>query len=196
MTATGSAERSVLDRIVAPAGRAERVLHVEHVPPRSAQTVDWPAWVPAMLVDRLRVRGVDRPWTHQVAAAELAWQGRPVVLATGTASGKSLGYQLPVLSALIDGDASALYLAPTKALAADQLRAVRSLSLPQVRAAPYDGDTPPAAREGVRAHAHLLLTNPDMLHFGVLPSHQRWARFFRRLRYVVVDECHGYRGVF
>src|SRR3954453_11944926 len=137
MTATGSAERSVLDRIVAPAGRAERVLHVEHVPPRSAQTVDWPEWVPAMLVDRLRVRGVDRPWSHQATAADLAWNGRPVVLATGTASGKSLAYQLPVLSALLGSDATALYLSPTKALAADQLRSVRSLSLTQVRASTF-----------------------------------------------------------
>src|SRR4051812_1940876 len=94
MTATGSAERSVLDRIVAPAGRADRVLHVEHVPPRVAQTVDWPEWAPPLLVDRLRLRGVDRPWSHQVAAADHAWHGRPVVLATATASGKSLGYLL------------------------------------------------------------------------------------------------------
>ena len=193
---TGSAERSVLHRIVAPAGRADRVLHVEHVPPRLARPVDWPSWASPLLVDRLRQRGVDRPWSHQVAAADLAWQGRPVVLATGTASGKSLGYLLPVLSALIDGDGTALYLSPTKALAADQLRAIRGLSLTQVRAATFDGDTPGAEREWVRSHANLVLTNPDMLHFGLLPSHQRWSRFLRKLRFVVIDECHGYRGVF
>jgi DEAD/DEAH box helicase domain-containing protein len=196
MTTTWSAERSVLERIVAPAGRAERVLHVEHVPPRPARPVDWPAWTSPLLVDRLRARGVERPWSHQSAAAELAWQGHPVVLATGTASGKSLGYQLPVLSALLEGDATAIYLSPTKALAADQLRAIRSLSLTQVRAATYDGDTPPSEREWVRSHANLVLTNPDMLHFGLLPSHQRWSRLLRKLRFVVVDECHGYRGVF
>src|SRR3954465_5880753 len=196
MTATGSAERPVLDRIVAPAGGAERVLHVERSGPRSAQAVDWPAWAPPILVDRLRLRGVDRPWSHQVAAADHAWHGRPVVLATGTASGKSLGYLLPVLSALLEGDATALYPPPTKALAADQLRSIRELSLTQVRASTFDGDTPQADREWVRSHANLVLTNPDMLHFGLLPSHQRWARFLRRLRFVVVDECHGYRGVF
>jgi DEAD/DEAH box helicase domain-containing protein len=196
MTTTWSAERSVLERILAPAGRTERVLHVEHVPPRAARPVDWPAWASPLVVDRFRARGVERPWSHQAAAADLAWHGRPVVLATGTASGKSLGYQLPVLSALVDGDATAIYLSPTKALAADQLRAVRDLSLTQVRAATYDGDTPPSDRDWVRAHANLVLTNPDMLHFGLLPSHQRWSRLLRRLRFVVVDECHGYRGVF
>ncbi|HET6816673.1 MAG TPA: DEAD/DEAH box helicase [Mycobacteriales bacterium] len=196
MATTWFEHGSILDRVLAPAGRAERVLHVEHVPPRPARTAEWPSWAPPLLIDRLRVRGVERPWSHQAAAADLAWHGHPVVLATGTASGKSLGYQLPVLSALLDSDATALYLSPTKALAADQLRAVRSLSLTQVRAATYDGDTPPAERDWVRSHANLVLTNPDMLHFGLLPSHQRWARLFRKLRFVVIDECHGYRGVF
>ena len=196
MTTTWSAERSILERIVGPAGRAERVLHVEHVPPRPARPVDWPTWASPLLVDRLRARGVERPWSHQAAAADLAWRGRPVVLATGTASGKSLGYQLPVLSSLVEGDATAIYLSPTKALAADQLRAIRSLSLTQVRAATFDGDTPPSERDWVRSHANLVLTNPDMLHFGLLPAHQRWSRLLRKLRFVVVDECHGYRGVF
>ncbi|SBW28984.1 helicase/secretion DEAH-box helicase [Candidatus Protofrankia californiensis] len=120
-----------------------------------------------------------------------------MVLATGTASGKSLGYLMPVLSALLaEPSARALYLAPTKALANDQLRAVRALTLTGVRAATYDGDTPASERDWVRAHATFVLTNPDMLHQGVLPSHRRWAAFLRGLRYVVVDECHGYRGVF
>jgi DEAD/DEAH box helicase domain-containing protein len=196
MATTPAAERSVLHRVVATDDRAERVLHVEHIPPRPARCVDWPAWVSPLVADRFRARGVDRPWSHQVAAAEIAWQGRPVVLATGTASGKSLGYQLPLLSALVEGDATALYIAPTKALAADQLRSVRELAIAQVRAAGYDGDTAPQDREWVRAHANLVLTNPDMLHFGLLPAHQRWSRFLRRLRFVVIDECHGYRGVF
>ena len=141
--------------------------------------------------------GIGAPWEHQAAAAELAVAGRSVVVATGTASGKSLAYLLPVLSALVSGEpATALYLAPTKALAADQLRSVRALGLPDVRAATYDGDTPPAERDWVRAHANLVLTNPDMLHRGMLPGHPRWAAYLRRLRYVVVDECHAYRGVF
>jgi DEAD/DEAH box helicase domain-containing protein len=125
------------------------------------------------------------------------------VVATGTASGKSLAYLLPVLSATVEGaehpsgrGATALYIAPTKALAHDQLRSVRSLLLSQVRAATYDGDTPSEEREWVRVHASLVLTNPDMLHRGVLPRHSAWASYLRRLRYVVIDECHHYRGVF
>jgi DEAD/DEAH box helicase domain-containing protein len=180
--------------------RRDRVTHVEHVPPRSAAVTDWPAWSAPLLVDRLRLAGVDRPWSHQAAAAEAAWSGDHVVLSTGTASGKSLAYLLPLLSAIVDAPGgaqpTAVYLSPTKALAADQLRAVRRLSLTQVRAATFDGDTPAGERDWVRAHANLVLTNPDMLHHVMLPGHQRWSSFFRRLRFVVVDECHGYRGVF
>lgn len=149
------------------------------------------------MVDRLAARGVAAPWEHQVAAAELAHAGTSVVVSTGTASGKSLAYVLPILSDIVGGStATALYLAPTKALANDQLRALRRLALTQLRAASYDGDTPMEEREWVRAHANVVLTNPDMLHRGILPRHGRWATFLRRLRYVVVDECHGYRGVF
>jgi DEAD/DEAH box helicase domain-containing protein len=120
-----------------------------------------------------------------------------VVVATGTASGKSLAYQLPVLSALLHDDrARALYLAPTKALAADQFRSVAELALPGIRPAVFDGDTPMEERDWVRAHARFVLSNPDMLHKGILPNHPRWGAFLRRLSYVVIDECHAYRGVF
>ncbi|AEK47497.1 DEAD/DEAH box helicase-like protein [Amycolatopsis mediterranei S699] len=119
------------------------------------------------------------------------------MISTGTASGKSLAYQLPVLSRLAAGEkANALYLSPTKALGADQLRSVSSLDVPGVRAASFDGDTPMAERDWVRAHANWVFTNPDMLHRGILSAHGRWATFFRRLSCVVVDECHSYRGVF
>lgn len=119
-----------------------------------------------------------------------------MVISTGTASGKSLAYQLPVLSSLTaDERACALYLSPTKALGADQLRSVSSLDVSGVRPASFDGDTPMAERDWVRAHARWVFTNPDMLHRGILASHARWARFFKRLSYVVVDECHSYRGV-
>jgi DEAD/DEAH box helicase domain-containing protein len=141
--------------------------------------------------------GIDRPWSHQAQAAELAHAGRDVVVATGTASGKSLAYQLPALSALIaDPRACVLYLAPTKALGADQLESLESLKLPGLRAAAYDGDTPMDERDWARSHANWVLTNPDMLHRGMLPGHARWARVLRRLAFVVVDECHAYRGVF
>ena len=188
--------RDLLDRVLAGSRHAP-VTHVEQVPPRPGRPADWPDWAPELLVDRLRARGIVRPWEHQAAAASLAHAGKSVVIATGTASGKSLAYQLPVLSTLLtDGKTTALYLSPTKALAADQLRSLRSLVLPDVRAAAFDGDTEPPERDWVRAHSRLVLTNPDMLHRGILPSHTRWATFLRRLRYVVVDECHTYRGVF
>ncbi|WP_189238446.1 DEAD/DEAH box helicase [Planomonospora parontospora] len=134
-------------------------------------------------------------WPHQAEAAELAHRGRNVIIATGTASGKSLAYQVPALSSVLDGG-TALYLTPTKALAADQLRALEALDVPGLRAAAYDGDTPYEERAWIRRHANYVLTNPDMLHRGLLPGHARWSGFWRRLRTVVVDECHGYRGVF
>ena len=171
--------------------------HVVELPARPGQTRPWPGWVPAELRDALAARGVTAPWRHQVHGAELAHSGRHVVVATGTASGKSLVYQLPALSALLaDPRATVLYLSPTKALAADQLRAVAALDLPGIRPACYDGDTPRAERDWVRQHSRFVLTNPDMLHHSLLPGHRRWGAFLRRLSYVVVDECHVYRGVF
>ena len=175
----------------------EPVTHVEHLAARAGITAPWPQWVPTELREALGRRGVREPWLHQVQAAEAGHDGRPTVIATGTASGKSLAFQLPVLSDLLaDDKACALYLSPTKALAADQLAALEDLRLPGVRPAAYDGDTPLDERDWVRDHARFVLTNPDMLHWGVLPMHQRWARLLRRLRYVVIDECHSYRGVF
>jgi len=179
-------------------GRAdEPVTHVEQVPARPARLAEWPDWTPKALVEAMRARGVEAPWEHQVAAAEAAYAGHSIVLATGTASGKSLAYQMPVLATLLeDSRATALYISPTKALAADQLRSLAALDLAGVRPAAYDGDTPMAERDWVRAHARFVLTNPDMVHRGLLPRHEAWASFLRRLRYVVIDECHTYRGVF
>ncbi|GII02189.1 helicase [Planobispora takensis] len=118
-----------------------------------------------------------------------------MIISTGTASGKSLSYQVPALMSVLDGG-TVLYLTPTKALAADQLRALQALGVPELRAATFDGDTPFEERNWVRQHANYILTNPDMLHRTLLPRHSRWLSFWRRLRLVVVDECHGYRGVF
>ena len=188
---------SMLARLLDSPRYQGQLTHVEHVPPRPARTAEWPAWVSPLLVDRLELAGITAPYAHQAAAADLAHGGAHVVLATGTASGKSLGYLLPIVSALVeDPRATALYLAPTKALAVDQLRAIRALTITQVRAATFDGDTPREDRDWVREHANLVLTNPDMLHRTVLPGHPRWGAFLRGLRYVVIDECHGYRGVF
>jgi DEAD/DEAH box helicase domain-containing protein len=188
---------TLLARLTRDPSRADRVTHVEHVPARAGRTASWPGWVPEPMVSRLAATGVPAPWEHQAQAAELAHGGQHVVLSTGTASGKSLGYQLPVLTALLsDPGATALYLSPTKALASDQLRAVTALDLPGVRCATLDGDTPFEERDWVRRYAGLVLTNPDMLHRSVLPRHSDFARLLRGLRYVVVDECHSYRGVF
>ncbi|MBC6459552.1 DEAD/DEAH box helicase [Actinomadura sp. HBU206391] len=199
--------RRALDRLLNDPTRRDRITHVEVVPARAGRRAEWPSWVPELLTDRLRLAGIDAPWRHQATAAEHAHAGRSVIIATGTASGKSLAYLLPAVSAVFDEGGSpaglrqaaggtVLYLSPTKALAADQLRSLRSLRLTQIRAATYDGDTPPDERTWVRQHANYMLTNPDMLHRSLLPSHARWASFLRRLRYVIIDEAHGYRGVF
>ncbi|MCA1186602.1 DEAD/DEAH box helicase [Saccharopolyspora sp. 6T] len=194
---TGSGKR-LLDRVLAGTPADESPLrHVEQLAERPAQHADWPGWAPEPLVEALRARGAERPWSHQAEGAEAAWAGEHVVVATGTASGKSMTYQLPVLTRLLtDARATALYLSPTKALGADQLRSTTELGLDGIRAAAYDGDTPFVERDWVRAHGRWVFTNPDMLHHGVLAQHSRWARFFRNLSYVVVDECHTYRGVF
>jgi DEAD/DEAH box helicase domain-containing protein len=190
-------------RLLGAPGRRERVRHVETIPARGATTRDWPAWADPALVAALTRTGLRSPWRHQVEAAEAARAGRHVVVSTGTASGKSLCYLLPVLTAIREGSrhptgrgVTALYLAPTKALAADQLQAVEALALDGIRAATYDGDTPPEERRWIRDHAGLVLTNPDLLHHSLLPGHARWKPFLRNLDYVVVDECHHYRGVF
>jgi DEAD/DEAH box helicase domain-containing protein len=171
--------------------------HAVRLPARAGRTAPWPEWVPEPVRATFVDHGVRAPWTHQASAAELAHAGQDVVVATGTASGKSLAYQLPVLTALAtDPRAVALYLSPTKALAADQLRALAELDLPDVRPAPLDGDTSLDERDWARRHARWVFTNPDMVHRSVLPRHARWAGFLRRLRYIVIDECHTYRGVF
>ncbi|MCI4063819.1 DEAD/DEAH box helicase [Micromonospora sp. R77] len=195
-TGPGRPPAELLDRL-----RTHRpvdpVTHVERVPARAGEPAAWPAWTPPELRAAFDRRGVVAPWRHQAEAAELAYAGKHVVVATGTASGKSLAYQLPALATLLaDPRATVLYLAPTKALAADQLRAVAGLELDGVRPATYDGDTPRAEREWIRRHSRFVLTNPDMLHHGILPGHAHWSGFLRRLAYVVIDECHTYRGVF
>jgi DEAD/DEAH box helicase domain-containing protein len=197
------ASGGLLARLSAAPGRRDRLTHVEQLPARAGTALPWPSWVPGVLVEHLARVGVTAPWAHQVQAATHAHEGRSVVVATGTASGKSLAYLLPALTAVLDGTrapngrgATALYVAPTKALAGDQLRVLAALDLATVRAATFDGDTPGDERAWVRDHAAYVLTNPDMLHRTVLPGHSRWGAFLRVLRYVVIDECHTYRGVF
>ncbi len=170
---------------------------MQQLPARPAVLDRWPDWTPPDLVTAFGQLGIEHPWPHQVAVADAAWSGRSVVMATGTASGKSLAYQVPMLSAaLTDPRSRSLYLAPTKALAADQRRSIVGLGLGGVRAETLDGDTPMSERDWIRQHANVVLSNPDLLHRTLLPRHAHWADLFRRLRFVVLDEAHHYRGVF
>ncbi|HYP45766.1 MAG TPA: DEAD/DEAH box helicase [Propionibacteriaceae bacterium] len=199
--------------------RAGRLRYRHEIPARTGVIGVWPGWLPPAVRARSVELGMVSPWQHQVQAAESLWAGRHVVLSTGTASGKTLAYLLPVLAATNGGqrigpqDApdqqfrgpgellrprrphTALYLAPTKALAHDQLRVWSAFDLAGT-AATLDGDTEQPDRHWARDYASYILTNPDMLHRSVLPQHQRWASFFRSLRFVVIDESHHYRGVF
>ncbi|MEV0420784.1 DEAD/DEAH box helicase [Streptosporangium canum] len=186
---------SALRHLLGVPARRDRVTHVEHVPARQAGQTRWPDWVHESLVTRWANHGISGLWSHQAEAADLVHRGQNVIIATGTASGKSLSYLVPALSSVLDGG-TILYLTPTKALAADQLRALNELDVPELRAATFDGDTSFEERAWVRKNANYVLTNPDMLHRTLLPRHANWSSFWRRLRMVVVDECHGYRGVF
>ncbi|OBI47250.1 DEAD/DEAH box helicase [Mycobacterium sp. E796] len=190
---------------VALAGTAagERPLrHVAELPARTGRPHGWPEWAEPDVVRAFAERGVEAPWSHQFQAAELAHAGRHVVISTGTASGKSLAYQLPVLNALAtDPRARVLYLSPTKALGHDQLRTAHALTaaVPRLRdVAPtaYDGDSPAEVRRFARERSRWLFSNPDMIHLSILRNHARWAVLLRGLRFVIVDECHYYRGVF
>ncbi|RYG38424.1 DEAD/DEAH box helicase [bacterium] len=175
---------------------AEQIGHLESMPARGAQWADTPFVHPA-LAARLEELGFKNLYSHQALAAEEAMRGRDVCLVTGTNSGKTLGYALPALDfCLREPMAKVLMLYPTKALAQDQLGRLSDLAPAGIRAATYDGDTPQAKRSEVRRTSHLILTNPDMLHTGILPNHESWAKFFKSLRMIVIDEMHVYRGIF
>ncbi len=185
--------RAIL-RTVAPEGA---LVHLRTLPARPPELAPFPADLPPLLVERLRLLGIEGLYPHQARALDALRASRNVIVATGTASGKSLVYELGFAAeAMARPKATALFLFPTKALARDQLRAIRELRLPQLRAAVYDGDTPRADRPLIRRNANLILSNPDMLHASILPDHARWADFLLRLSLVVVDEAHVCRGVF
>src|SRR3954453_20557642 len=148
------------------------------------------------VVAALSKRGIDRLWSHQAEGLSAAWDG-PTILTTGTASGKSLCFNLPTLDVLSrDARARALYLYPAKALAQDQARALHALRVPSTGPAICDGDTPREQRQAIRRRANLVLTNPDMLHLAILPNHPAWGDYFSNLAVVVIDEAHVYRGIF
>jgi len=181
--------------------RADEVLTcVRHIPAREAQFRQMPEWVRPELAAAYRAKGIERLYSHQAAAAELARARKDFVVVTPTASGKTLCYNLPVLNAILENpDTRALYLFPTKALAQDQLAELHDFAKRLddcFGVFTYDGDTPGDARKAIRERGHIILTNPDMLHTGILPHHTRWTRVFENLKYIVLDELHTYRGVF
>jgi DEAD/DEAH box helicase domain-containing protein len=189
--------QAFLDRITDDPENASSLVHVQDLPARALRVEPFPDGTPDVLAARLRLLGIDGLYPHQAEGLDVLGDGRNVVRATGTASGKSLVYQVAFATdALTVPKATALFLFPTKALARDQLRSIRTLKLAQLKAAVYDGDIPQAERPLIRNSANLVLTNPDMLHASVLPDHARWATFFHRLSLVVVDEAHVLRGVF
>jgi DEAD/DEAH box helicase domain-containing protein len=178
-------------------GYEGQVAVARKLPARDARFREIERPLPERIARAMDEAGIHRFFAHQAEAIDRLREGRHTIVATGTASGKTLCYHVPVFEALCgDDEATVLYLSPTKALAQDQLRQIERFRVREIRAETYDGDTPSSARAGIRRHANLLLTNPDMLHFGILPHHELWSRLLRGLRFVVVDEAHVLRGVF
>ncbi|MGA2641803.1 MAG: DEAD/DEAH box helicase [Spirochaetia bacterium] len=179
---------------------SERVTHWEVVPARGGTYAEMPPGVDPRIRSALKARGIDRIYSHQLAAWNEVRAGRSVVLVSPTASGKTLAYNLPVLQALLeDPDARALYLFPTKALSQDQQSELNEVVLGgeiPVKVITYDGDTPGSIRISARDEGRIIITNPDMLHTGILPNHPKWIKALTHLKYVVIDEMHSYRGVF
>ncbi|MDE3109025.1 MAG: DEAD/DEAH box helicase, partial [Acidobacteriota bacterium] len=173
---------------------------IRHIPARDAEFRPMPEWVRPELEEAYGAKGIEQLYSHQAAAAEMARSENDFVVVTPTASGKTLCYNLPVLNAVLENaDTRALYLFPTKALAQDQLAELHDLATrleDRFGVFTYDGDTPSDARRAIRERGHVILTNPDMLHTGILPHHTKWTRLFENLRFVVLDELHTYRGVF
>src|SRR5215472_7360912 len=192
--------REIVEQFAERDRLGEIITAVHHIPAREAKFAPMPEWVRAELVRAYAEKGVNRLYSHQAMAAEAVREQRNVVIVTPTASGKTLCYNLPVVNAVLENpDVRALYLFPTKALAQDQLAELHDLGArldQSFGVFTYDGDTPSDARKAIRERGHIVLSNPDMLHTGILPHHTRWQRLFENLRYVVLDELHTYRGVF
>ena len=190
----------ILDSFAARDPHGEILTAIRHYPAREAQWAGFPSWVDGDLRAAYTAKGIHQLYTHQSNAAEAVHAGKNVVVVTPTASGKTLCYNLPVLDSIMaDSDTRALYLFPTKALAQDQLAELYDLNQRlenRFGVFTYDGDTPSDARKAIREKGHIVLTNPDMLHTGILPHHTRWTRLFENLKYIVIDELHTYRGVF
>ena len=192
--------RAALEALAARDRDGDVLTAVRHFPAREAQWAEFPEWVNGDLRAAYGAKGIARLYSHQAAAAEAVHAKKNIVIVTPTASGKTLCYNLPVLNAVLENpDTRALYLFPTKALAQDQLAELHDLNArlaDRFGVFTYDGDTPGDARRAIRERGHIVLTNPDMLHTGILPHHTKWTRLFENLKYIVMDELHTYRGVF
>ncbi|MBI3405676.1 MAG: DEAD/DEAH box helicase, partial [Acidobacteria bacterium] len=192
--------RQIIEELAARDRNGEVLTAVRHIPARVARFAAMPSWVRPELAAAYAAKGVTQLFTHQAQAAELTHAGRNVVVVTPTASGKTLCYNLPILNSILENsDTRALYLYPTKALAQDQLAELHDLCGrldDRFGVFTYDGDTPGDARRAIRQQGHIVITNPDMLHTGILPHHTKWTRLFENLKYIVLDELHTYRGVF
>src|ERR1700746_789767 len=191
---------NILGPLVARYREEEVLTAIRQIPARDGKFRPLPAWVTSALAEAYRAKGIHELYSHQAATAELVRNGKNVVVVTPTASGKTLCYNLPILNAVLENpDTHALYLFPTKALAQDQLAELQDLAKRLedcFGVFTYDRDTPKDARKAIRERGHIVLTNPDMLHTGILPHHTKWMRLFENLRYIVLDELHTYRGVF
>jgi DEAD/DEAH box helicase domain-containing protein len=190
----------IVEELKLSRGLQQCITHVEHFPALDARYAGFPEGLDPLVIEVFKKRGIEQLYTHQSDAVQKALDGRNVVVVTPTASGKTLCYNIPVLNtALTHPDARALYLFPTKALAQDQMEELYQLiqlTGRDLKTFTYDGDTPQDARRAIRAQGHVVVSNPDMLHAGILPHHTKWAQLFENLRYVVIDELHSYRGVF
>ena len=190
----------LLDRLRADDRFLRHVTRWEVIPPQAGRYADFPSQLDRRLIAVMAKRGIERLYCHQAEAVELALAGQSFVVTTPTASGKTLCYNLPVLHTILqEPQARALYLFPTKALSQDQMHEVHGIVGElgvDIKTFTFDGDTPETARRAIRNSGHIVVTNPDMLHQGILPHHTLWVKLFENLRYVVVDEVHHYRGVF
>jgi DEAD/DEAH box helicase domain-containing protein len=199
-TASLGAVHDILGMLVARYRQDEVLTSVRQIPAQEAKFCPVPDWVGSALSEAYRAKGIQQLYLHQAATAELVHEAKNVVVVTPTASGKTICYNLPVLNTVLENpDTRALYLFPTKALAQDQLAELQDLSTrlhDSFGVFTYDGDTPSDARKAIRERGHIVLTNPDMLHTGILPHHTKWMRLFENLRYIVLDELHTCRGVF
>ncbi|MGI6240175.1 MAG: DEAD/DEAH box helicase, partial [Christensenellales bacterium] len=192
--------REYIEKLKSDAAFMQNVTSWRIVPAREARYADFPGALDPRIQNTLAARGITKLYLHQARAIEAARAGRDLVVVTPTASGKTLCYNVPVLDAILKDEAArALYLFPTKALSSDQVAELYTMigeMGADIKAYTYDGDTPGSARSAIRQAGHVVVTNPDMLHSGILPHHAKWVKLFENLKYVVIDEIHAYRGVF